>query len=224
MIGSPLQTGVLFHVGPVPVSSTVVVTWGIMAALVVLSLLVTGVRRIASGAVAALVELTLEEIEEQIGAIMHVENPRPYLPLLGTLFLFILVANLSSLVPGVEAPTGRIETTASLAGIVFFAVHWYGIRERGLIGYLRDFAKPVSIMIPLNILSQITRTLSLAVRLFGNELSGGFIAAIAIALAGLFVPVPFMALEALVGIIQAYIFTVLAAVFIGAAIGTAGPA
>ncbi|MGB7914503.1 MAG: F0F1 ATP synthase subunit A, partial [Rhodomicrobium sp.] len=128
--------------------------------------------------------------------------------------------NLSGLLPGVEAPTSKLETPAALALIVFFSVHFFGIRARGLRGYLASFAKPKLIMLPLNILSELTRTFSLMLRLFGNIMSGEFIIALIVALAGLFVPIPLMALEILIGIVQAYIFTVLAAVFIGAAADT----
>ena len=119
-----------------------------------------------------------------------------------------------------EAPTSKLETPAALALIVFFSVHFFGIRARGLRGYLASFAKPKLIMLPLNILSELTRTFSLMLRLFGNIMSGEFIVALIVALAGLFVPIPLMALEILIGIVQAYIFTVLAAVFIGAAADT----
>ena len=142
------------------------------------------------------------------------------MPLLGTLFIFLVTANLSGLLPGVEAPTSKLETPAALALIVFFSVHYFGIRARGLRGYLASFAKPKLIMLPLNILSELTRTFSLMLRLFGNIMSGEFIIALIVALAGLFVPIPLMALEILIGIVQAYIFTVLAAVFIGAAADT----
>ena len=142
------------------------------------------------------------------------------MPLLGTLFIFLVTANLSGLLPGVEAPTSKLETPAALALIVFFSVHYFGIRAKGLRGYLASFAKPKLIMLPLNILSELTRTFSLMLRLFGNIMSGEFIIALIVALAGLFVPIPLMALEILIGIVQAYIFTVLAAVFIGAAADT----
>ena len=102
---------------------------------------------------------------------------------------------------------------------MFVAVHYYGIRAQGLFGYLASFARPKLIMLPLNIISEVTRTFSLMVRLFGNVMSGEFIIALVVALAGLFVPIPLMALEILVGLVQAYIFTILATVFIGAAIG-----
>ena len=151
-------------------------------------------------------------------------SPRPYVPLIGTLFLFILAANWSSLIPGIEPPTGRIETDAALAIIVFFAVIWFGIRARGLGGYLKTFAEPTFLMIPLNIVETFTRTFSLIVRLFGNVMSGAFIIGIILSLAGLIVPIPFMGIEMLIGAIQAYIFTVLAMVFIGSAINEGRPA
>ena len=119
-----------------------------------------------------------------------------------------------------RAPTASIETAAALALLVFLAVHVYGLRRRGLKAYLHSYARPTVIMLPLNVLAEITRTFSLMVRLFGNVLSGEFVIATVLALAGLFVPIPLMALEMLIGLIQAYIFTVLAAVFIGAGIGS----
>ncbi|MFZ2101645.1 MAG: F0F1 ATP synthase subunit A, partial [Oricola sp.] len=122
--------------------------------------------------------------------------------------------------PGTQAPTAKIETPAALALIVFVSVHYFGVRAQGLLGYLASFAKPKLIMLPLNLLSEVTRTFSLMVRLFGNVMSGEFVIALVLALAGLFVPIPLMALEILLGLVQAYIFTVLATVFIGAAIGS----
>ena len=139
--------------------------------------------------------------------------------MIGTLFLFILAANWSSLVPGVEPPTAHIETDAALGLIVFFAIIFFGIRGRGIVGYLKTFAEPTISMIPLNLVETFTRTFSLIVRLFGNVMSGAFIIGIILSLAGLFVPIPLMALELLVGAIQAYIFTVLAMVFIASAAG-----
>jgi F-type H+-transporting ATPase subunit a len=167
----------------------------------------------------AVLEILVTTIEDQIAATMQTAG-RPFVPLLGTLFVFLVCANLSGVLPGVKAPTASIETAAALALIVFLAVHVYGLRRRGLRTYLGSYAKPAIIMLPLNVLSEITRTFSLMVRLFGNILSGEFVIATVLALAGLFVPIPLMALEILIGVIQAYIFTVLAAVFIGAGIGS----
>lgn len=144
----------------------------------------------------------------------------PLLPLIGTLFIFLVAANLSGVLPGTQAPIARLETPAALALIVFLCVHYFGVRAQGFLGYLASFARPKLIMLPLNLLSEVTRTFSLMVRLFGNVMSGEFVIALVVALAGLFAPIPFMALEILLGLIQAYIFTVLATVFIGAAIGS----
>ena len=165
----------------------------------------------------AVLELVVAAIEGQIRDTMGV-SPKPYLPVIGALFLFILAANWSSLIPGIEPPTARIETDAALALIVFFAVVYFGIRARGLVGYLKTFSEPTFIMIPLNVAETFTRTFSLIVRLFGNVMSGAFIIGIILSLAGLLVPIPFMGIELLIGAIQAYIFTVLAMVFIAGAL------
>ena len=169
----------------------------------------------------AAVELVVDTITGQIADTMRVP-PWPYLPLLGTLFLFILGANWSSLIPGVDPPTAHIETDAALALVVFFAVIWFGIRARGVGGYLKTFAEPTIFMIPLNIVETFTRTFSLIVRLFGNVMSGVFVIGIILSLAGLLVPIPLMALDLLTGAVQAYIFAVLAMVFIGSAVGRQG--
>lgn len=222
MIGSPLASEALFHLGPLPISAQVLTTWAIMAVLAGGSWLITRRLSVARPSVAqALAESFVEAVEAQIRSVMRTE-PAPYLPLVATLFLFILVANLSSLVPGNEAPTAHLETDAALAVIVFFSVIVFGVRARGWRGYLRSFADPSWVMIPLNLIESLTRTFSLMVRLFGNVMSGAFVIAIVLSLAGLLVPIPFMALEVLTGVIQAYIFTVLATVFIGAAISEEG--
>jgi F-type H+-transporting ATPase subunit a len=222
MIESPLTLKTAFTLGPVPVTVPVVVTWGLMGALTLASVIVTRRLRVRPTRSQAVAELVVSAIEGQIRDTMGVA-PRPYLPLIGTLFLFILAANWSSLIPGLEPPTARIETDAALAIIVFFAVIWFGIRARGLRGYLKTFAEPTFLMIPLNIVETFTRTFSLIVRLFGNVMSGAFIIGIILSLAGLIVPIPFMGIEMLIGAIQAYIFTVLAMVFIGSAINEGRP-
>jgi F-type H+-transporting ATPase subunit a len=215
---SPLASAVLFHLGPLPVTRPIVTTWGIMAVLTLSSWLVTRRLKPHPDRPQAALEVVVTGIAQQIADIVG-RDARPFLPLLGTLFLFLLVANLSGVLPGIEAPTGKLETPAALAVIVFFSVHYFGVRARGPLGYLASFAKPKLIMLPLNLVSEVTRTFSLMVRLFGNVMSGEFLIALVLALAGLFVPIPLMVLEVLVGLVQAYIFTVLATVFIGAAIG-----
>jgi F-type H+-transporting ATPase subunit a len=216
---SPLTSAVLFFVGPVPVTRPVVTTWIIMAALAGVCWLITRRLKIQANRRQAVLEIVVTAIAQQIEEVIR-KDARPFLPLLGTLFIFLVIANLSGLVPGVEAPSSKLETPAALALIVFFSVHFFGVRARGLRGYLTSFAEPKLIMLPLNILSEVTRTFSLMVRLFGNVMSGEFVIALVVALAGLFVPIPLMVLEMLVGIVQAYIFTVLATVFIGAAVGS----
>jgi F-type H+-transporting ATPase subunit a len=216
--GSPLATVVVFHVGPVAVTRPVVTTWAIMLVLAVASWASTRRLGLIPTRRQAVLELLVTGIVSQIEEVTR-SDARRLLPLLGTLFIFLLAANVSGIVPGVQAPTAHLETPAALALIVFLAVHVFGIHARGLIGYLGSFAQPKLIMLPLNVLAEITRTFSLMVRLFGNIMSGEFLIALVLALAGLLLPIPLMALELLIGIVQAYIFTVLATVFIGAAVG-----
>jgi F-type H+-transporting ATPase subunit a len=214
---SPLKTTALFHIGPVAITEPVIVTWAIMAFLTLFAIAVTRRLSLMPSKAQTILELFVGAIDSQIRDTMQVE-PGPYRALIGAIFIFILVANWSSLVPGVEAPTAHLETDAAFGAIVFFSTIFYGVRALGLSGYLATFTKPTWVMIPLNIVEQITRTFSLIVRLFGNVMSGVFIGAIVLSLAGLFVPIPFMALDLLTGAIQAYIFTVLAMVYIGAAL------
>lgn len=220
MHASPLASVVLFHVGPVAITRPVVTTWALMIVLTTVSWLVTRNLKLRPDRRQAAIEAIVLGLNEQIGQVIR-RDARPFLPLLGTLFIFLATANVSGVLPGVEAPTGKLETPAALALIVFASVHYFGVRAHGLSGYLAGFAQPKLIMLPLNVLSEITRTFSLMVRLFGNVMSGEFVIALVVALAGLFVPVPLMVLELLVGLVQAYIFTVLATVFIGAAAGDA---
>jgi len=219
-MASPLASAVLFHLGPVAITRPVVTTWAIMAVLTLGSWFVTRRLTPLPDRRQAVVELVVTGIMGQVEEVIR-KDPRPCLPMLGTLFIFLVAANLSGVLPAVQAPTATLETPAALALIVFGSVHFFGLRARGPLGYLASFAKPKAIMLPLNIVSEITRTFSLMIRLFGNVMSGEFIIALIVGLAGLFVPIPLMALEILVGLVQAYIFTTLATVFIGAAVDTA---
>jgi F-type H+-transporting ATPase subunit a len=221
-VNSPLTLEPLFHVGPVAVTKPVVVTWAIMLGLFVFARLATRRLSLQPSRTQAVLEAVVGAIDNQISETMQA-HPAPYRALIGTILLYVLVANWSSLVPGVEPPTARLETDAALALIVFCATIVYGVRAQGLVGYLKTFAEPSWVMIPLNLVEQITRTFSLIVRLFGNVMSGVFIIAIILSLAGFLVPIPLMALDLLTGAVQAYIFAILACVFIGAAIGERGP-
>jgi F-type H+-transporting ATPase subunit a len=220
MTDSPLTMVAMFHLGPVPVTAPVLVTWGIMAALTLGSWLLTRRLALRPSAAQAVLEMLVEVTTTQIHDTMHAE-PRRYVPLIGTLFLFILAANWSSLIPGIEPPTAHLETDAALALIVFVAIAVFGIRARGVGGWLASFAEPSLLLLPLNVIESVTRTFSLLVRLFGNVMGGAFVIAIILSLTGLLVPIPLMALELLTGAIQAYIFSVLAMVFISGAVGDA---
>lgn len=221
MIESPLSLTPLFHVGPVPITSPVVVTWALMA--IIAGFCALGTRRLSlrPGKLQTVLELIAGTVDDQIRATMQAD-PAPYRALIGTIFLYVLVANWSSLIPGIEPPTAHLETDAALALIVLAATLWHGVRVRGAAGYLKTFAEPSWVMIPLNVVEQITRTFSLVVRLFGNVMSGVFVVGIVLSLAGFIVPIPLMALDLLTGAVQAYIFAVLATVFIGAAAGGDG--
>jgi F-type H+-transporting ATPase subunit a len=212
-MNSPLQSTPLFHLGPVGISGAVVVTWGLMAALGLGAWLLTRRLALVPGSLQAACELLVETLDTQIRDTMRVD-PAPYRAFVGGLFVFILAANWSSLLPGIEPPTAHIETDAALAALVFLAVIWFGVRANGVRGYLRSFASPNPLMIPLNFVESLTRTFSLLVRLFGNVMSGVFVVGIVLSLAGLLVPIPLMALDLLTGAVQAYIFAVLAMVFI----------
>ena len=222
MSQSPLVGEVLFQLGPLPISAAVAVSWLLLALLGGGSWLLTRRLSLRPSKWQSVLELLVETLDAQIRDTMQVA-PARYRGLIGTLFLFILAANWSSLIPGIEPPTARLETDTALALIVFAASLGYGVASHGLGGYLRTFAEPSWVMIPLNIVEQLTRTFSLIVRLFGNVMSGVFVLGIALSVAGLLVPIPFMALDLLTGAIQAYIFSVLAMVFIGAAVEERSP-
>jgi F-type H+-transporting ATPase subunit a len=201
------------------VNGTLVMTWILMAVLAVGAKFLT--RRLASRAVGvsrgqAALEIIVTGVTQQIGETGLAKADR-YLPFLGTVFLFIAVANLGALIPGFEPPTSSLSTTAALALCVFIAVPIFGIRDQGLRGYLRTYTEPTLLMLPFNIISELSRTLALAVRLFGNMMSGGLIVAILLTITPFLFPIVMTALGLLTGMVQAYIFTILAAVYIAAA-------
>ncbi len=204
--------------GFIKLNATIVFTWLVMALLTLVSYLVT--RSISTGPRLSRWQNALEVIvgymRQQIGEITQ-RKPERYLYFLGTLFLFISVANLLSVVPGYRPPTGSLSTTAALAICVFFAVPIFGISESGIIGYLKHYVQPTAIILPFRIISELSRTLALAVRLFGNVMSGTMIGAILLTIVPFFVPVLMQLLELLIGQIHAYIFAVLAAVYIASA-------
>lgn len=202
--------------GPIQITATLVFTWLVMLVLVVGSWLITrnlstdtSISRWQNG-----LETIINFISRQIENITG-DNPRPLLPFIATLGLFISVANLLSIVPLYQAPTASLSTAAALATCVFVAVPVYGIAERGFFGYLKNYIEPTPIMLPFNIISEISRTVALAIRLFGNIMSGRVLVAIIVSIVPLFLPTALEAFELIIGQIQAYIFAILAAVYIG---------
>jgi len=188
-----------------------------MALMVVGSWLIT--RKLSTGTRLSrwqnLLEVLVGGMRDQIQEVCR-QDPRPYLPFVGTLFLFVGVCNILGIVPGYESPTGSLSTTAALAGCVFVAVPMFGISEAGW-SYFVQYIKPSVFMLPFSIMGELSRTLALAVRLFGNVMSGSMIVAILLAIAPLVFPIVMQALGLLTGLIQAYIFAILAMVYIAAA-------
>jgi len=209
---------VLWRAGPVVLNATILFTWIVMAILAGGCWLVT--RRLDSGLHPSrwqtLLEVVVDWINQQINELTR-ESEQRYLPFIGTLFLFILCANVLAVVPGFRPPTGSLSTTIALAICVFVAVPVFGVIKQGLAGYLRQYVQPSALMLPFNVIGELSRTVALAVRLFGNIMSGTLIAAILLSVAPLFFPVLMQLLGLLTGVIQAYIFAVLAMVYIGAA-------
>lgn len=209
---------VLAQWGPVTLSATIVFTWLVMALLTALSWLVT--RRLSDATELSrwqnLLEVLVTGIREQIWQVTR-QDPGKYLPFVGTLFVFIATANLLNVVPGYMAPTGSLSTTTALAICVFVAVPLFGIASQGPRAYLRHYVKPTWLMLPFNVIGEISRTVALAVRLYGNIMSGTVIVAILLTLAPYFLPVVMQLLGLITGLIQAYIFAVLAMVYIASA-------
>ncbi|MCA9693359.1 MAG: F0F1 ATP synthase subunit A [Nannocystaceae bacterium] len=209
---------VLAWLGPVPLTRTMITSLATSVALIVASTLIArAVRDQPSGVLAALGRLTtrfLADLVEQAAG-----QRWPALEAFaGALFLFIAAAAVVGQLPGVPSPTSNLAAAGALAAVVFLAVPLAGVRAKGLGGYLKHYLRPNPLLLPLHIISELSRTLALALRLFGNMMSGHLVVALIVALTGFFVPVPLMALDLLIGLLQAYIFTILSCVYVGAAI------
>jgi F-type H+-transporting ATPase subunit a len=209
---------VFWQYGFVKLNATIVFTWGLMLLLAVGSRLIT--RRLSTGLGRSrwqnLLEIVVTAIEKQIEEV-GLRHPEKYLGFLGTLFLFVAAASLCTVIPGYEPPTGSLSTTVALALSVFVAVPLFGIEEKGMGGYLKSYVEPTVIMLPFNVISEVSRTLALAVRLFGNMMSGTMIIGILISITPFIFPILMTALGLLTGTVQAYIFFILATVYIAAA-------
>lgn len=213
---------VFWEWGFIHLNATIVFTWGVMAVMIGLSWLIT--RRIVDSPeippLQNAVEVIVEYIRDQIREISGGDRPDAYLPFVGTIFLFIAVANLFTIVPGYVAPTASLSTTAALAIAVFLAVPVFGVVKQGLRTYLEHYIEPSPVMLPFNVIGDLSRTLALAVRLFGNVMSATKIVAVLVAVVPFLFPIVFRALGLLTGLIQAYIFAVLAMVYIASGMST----
>ena len=209
---------VLTRLGPVPITRTMVTSAATSALLILLGVLVArAIRHRPTGWLAAVGRLAYRFLGDLVRETAG--HPSPLLEAFaGSLFLFIAGAAVVGQLPGTPAPTSNLAATAALAVLVFLAVPLAGVAARGVRGYLAHYVRPNPLLFPLHVISELSRTVALALRLFGNMMSGHLVVALLVALAGLFVPVPLMALDLLIGLLQAYIFTVLACVYIGAAI------
>ncbi len=210
--------------GFLKLNGTIVFTWGVMLLLVIGSMLIT--RKLSMDLKRERWQNLLEMIVIGLmGQIKEVglRQPAKYIGFLGTLFLFVAMANLCTIIPGFEPPTGSLSTTAALALCVLIAVPLFGIEDQGLGGYLKTYMEPTFLMLPFNIISEVSRTLALAVRLFGNMMSGAMIIGILLTITPFLFPIVMTLLGLLTGMVQAYIFSILAAVYIAAAIRTRKP-
>jgi F-type H+-transporting ATPase subunit a len=209
---------IFWKYGLLRLNGTIAFTWGLMLLLVVGSRLIT--RRLSTDLTRTrwqnLLEIVVTTIQQQIQEV-GLRHAKKYLPFLGTLFLFIAMANLCTVIPGYQPPTGSLSTTVALALCVFVAVPLFGIADQGFGGYLKSYIEPTIIMLPFNVISELSRTLALAVRLFGNAMSGVMIIGILLTITPFLFPIVMTVLGLLTGMVQAYIFFILATVYIAAA-------
>jgi F-type H+-transporting ATPase subunit a len=214
---SPDQT-IFWQYGFFKLNATILFTWALMIVLATGSRLVT--RKLSTGLERSrwqnLLEILVTGIEKQIEEV-GLSEPRKYIGFLGTLFVFVAAASICTVIPGFDPPTASLSTTAALALSVFVAVPFFGIEEQGVLDYLKSYAKPTPMMLPFNIISELSRTLALAIRLFGNMMSGAMIVGILLTITPFIFPVVMTMLGQLTGMVQAYIFSILAAVYIAAA-------
>jgi F-type H+-transporting ATPase subunit a len=213
----------VLQLGPIGITATVLTTWVVMLLLTVTAWLVTRRARVEDpGMLQSAAEGIVLTIRKAIDDVVP-DRGAQLLPFVGTLWLFIGVANLAGVVPEVQSPTGDLSTTSALALIVFLSVHWFGIRNDGLRGYLRHYLSPSPILLPFHLVSELTRTVALAMRLFGNIMSLEMAALLVLLVAGFLVPVPLLMLHIVEALVQAYIFGMLALVYIGGALQVREP-
>ncbi|MDR4462952.1 MAG: F0F1 ATP synthase subunit A [Nitrospira sp.] len=212
-----MEVNPVFSLGPIGVTVPVVTTWGIMLALVTLSWLATRSLQQKPGPTQVVLEGVIGAMDRAVREVLP-NAATQVLPFIGTLWVFVVVANLVGIIPGLHSPTGALSTTAALAVLVFISVHWFGIRSEGMSAYLKHYLAPNPIMLPFHLMSEVTRTIALAIRLFGNIMSLEMTAMLVLLVAGFLVPVPLLMLHVIEALIQAYIFGMLTLIYIAGAI------
>ena len=203
----------IFELGSVQLTNTVVTTWIVMAITGGLAWLGTRQLQMKPGRIQTLIEAIVSMIEETIRGVSP-QHAKQIMPFISTLWVFIVIANLIGLIPGMHSPTRDLSATSALAFLVFLSVHWYGIRFQGLKNYLLHYLQPSPILLPFHLISEITRTIALAVRLFGNMMSLEMVALLILLVAGFLVPVPILMLHIIEALVQAYIFGMLALIYV----------
>jgi F-type H+-transporting ATPase subunit a len=203
----------LLQWGPVSITNTVITTWGIMAVTGLFTWLASRQLSLEPGLLQTAIEGIVSSIEDAIRAVAP-EQTQLLLPFIGSLWVFLVIANLSGLIPGLHSPTRDLSATAALAILVFLSVHWFGIRSQGLKSYLHHYLTPSPILLPFHLISEITRTIALAVRLFGNMMSLEMAALLILMVAGFLAPVPILMLHIIEALVQAYIFGTLALIYV----------
>ena len=203
----------VFAVGPVVITNTVVTTWVIMAVITLLAWVLSRRLRINPGPLQTAAEGIVSAIEEAVEAVAP-QHALLIMPFIGSLWIFLVIANLSGLVPGTHAPTRDLSATAALAVVVFLSTHWFGIRSQGMRNYLRHYLAPTPLLLPFHLISEITRTVALAIRLFGNIMSLEMAAALILLVAGFLAPVPILMLHVVEALVQAFIFGMLALIYV----------
>ncbi len=212
-----MENELTFALGPVVIGASLITTWGIMLLVTTITWLSTRQLDRVPGTLQTIVEGIVAAIDEAITAVAP-EHGRQIMPFIASLWLFLIIANLVGLIPGLHSPTRDLSVTSALAVLVFFSVHWFGIKTQGLKNYLHHYLTPSPILLPFHIISEFTRTLALAVRLFGNMMSLEMAAMLILLVAGFLAPIPILMLHIIEALVQAYIFGMLALIYLAGAI------
>ncbi|HSR02709.1 MAG TPA: F0F1 ATP synthase subunit A [Methylophilaceae bacterium] len=218
MSNQSIDNDVVFSFWSLPITNTVLTTWGLIIFIMFVTFILTKSLKQLPTRKQTIAEGIVATIEAAIAEVIPATSVRQVLPFVATLWLFVLVANLVGLIPGLHSPTRDLSTTAALAALVFISTHWFGIRSKGLRNYLKHYAEPSIILLPFHVISELTRTLALAIRLFGNMMSLEMAALLILVIAGFLIPIPILMLHIIEALVQAYIFGILALIYIAGAI------